>query len=140
MNKTTFDQVKTLYKVLSESDTLVGELTGAIHIQQRPDNSELEDVVVNSITALPGSIELGIANVNVHVPDIEQESDGFIYKVPDLNRLEELTNIVYPLIERTMIGTIGFFYVSLQTLIKSEITKQHYVNFRVNFRWHHSQY
>ena len=140
MNRTSFDQDNILYQLLNGSTALKSAISGGIYKMVRPDGSKLEDVVINSISVLDGSIQPGVSNVNIHVSDIDQTStDGTKYKAPDTARLKVLTEIVYPILGNVY-GTSYMFYVSGQWIIKEPETKQHYVNLRINFRHHHSQY
>lgn len=141
MTKTTFDQVTVLYELLKNSIVLASAITGEVHRKKRPPGSTKEDVVVNSLPILEGSIQLGYANVNIHVPDIQRVGETGKYYVSNDARLDELLKIVYPIIQNGIIpGNLGQYMVTMQSDVMQDTINQSFVNFRVLFRWHHSQY
>jgi len=139
MNRTSFDQDNILYEKLNGSTQLKAAITGDVYKMIRPDGSKKEDVVINTISVLDGSIQLGVSNVNIHVADIDQSNGTAKYKAPDTSRLKQLTDIIYPLLE-DVFGSSYRFWIASQSTIREPETKQHYVNLRINFRHHHSQY
>lgn len=142
MMKTQSDQIKALFELVSASPELAAALTGGIFELTRPENSLREDVVVNSLPVLPGSIQYGTANVNLYVPDIKvsQTSKYSAYYAADSTRLEELKDLVLPLIENGIYADKAKYYVALSSLIREPETRSHYYNFRVNFNWHQSAF
>jgi hypothetical protein len=138
-NKTTFDQDEILFQLLNGSSALKAAISGGIYVGVRPDNSVLEDVVINSVVVADGSIQLGVANVNIHVADRDVTSGGKTYKAPNVSRLKAITNIVYPLVQEVY-GDFYVFFVENQNTIREPEIKQHYVNLRIRFEFHASQY
>lgn len=127
--RTTFDQETILFNILNGSAALKAAISGGIYKRRRPTNSVKDDVVIISLPILPGSIQFGSANVNIHVPDIAE--------FPDTTKLETLTNIVKPLLEEAY-GDDYVLYISLQQTFEETEIMQHYVNLRVDFEFHNS--
>lgn len=127
--RTTFDQETILFNILNGSAELKAAISGKVYRGKRPTDSLKEDVVIISLPILPGSIQFGSANVNIHVPDIEE--------FPDNDKLEALTTIVRPLLEETY-GEDYLLYISLQQTFEEPEIHQHYVNLRIDFEFHNT--
>lgn len=71
--KQTFDLDTMLFKLLKGSSEVVSEISGDVYpLGERPDDSQEEDIVVNSIDLTQEYLpQLGTSNVNIHVSDME---------------------------------------------------------------------
>ena len=93
--KQVFDTDTTLFQTLSNYPALTSELSGGVYLRQRPDNSEAEDIVINTITLTQEfAPQLGTSNVNIYVKDITVTHDGKSSKMPNVTRLRTLSGIV----------------------------------------------
>ena len=75
--KTTFDTDSILFRLLNGSP-LKTEINGGIYCgDDRPENSELEDVCINSIDLTQDYLpQLGTSNVNIYVSDTTKKIAG----------------------------------------------------------------
>lgn len=113
----------------SALDTAV---SGDVYKHRRAPNSTAEDVVINCLPINNEQISKTIANVNIHVPDIDVMMNGLTEKHPNHARLMELANIAMPLLKDKWFDTYHFD-VEQQTLIQDREAGDHYINFRIEF-------
>lgn len=133
---TTFDQDTILFQLINGSQ-LKTAISGCVYKWQRPVDSGVEDVVINSLPLTTESVQLGTANVNIYVPDLTVKVGGKPQQLPNTKRLGELTKIALPILKQGYGANYGF-YVTHQTTIQEAEIKQHYINLRIEFRFHKS--
>jgi hypothetical protein len=107
-------------------------ITGDIYPDRRPPNSDMEDVVVNSLPVNAEQLQKGIVNVNIHVPDASIHFNEMDDTVPDRTRLKQLATIALANLKDIWIGTYHFD-VQQQTLLQDEEAGDHYINIRLEF-------
>lgn len=131
-----FDTNETIYKALKASTLLTSELKGDIYVMQRPDNSEVEDIVVNTIALTQEYFpQIGTSNINIHVPDQTVTISDKQQKMPDNMRLKLLAGLVLNAIRGTRLETAKMV-VENQTTIKEPDNNTHFVNIRINWIIH----
>ena len=137
--KQTFDTDLALFDVLKDSAELTSALTGGVYVQgERPDNSVLEDVVINTITlSQEPDPQKGVSNVNIHVPDIDVVIRGVSQKKADRARLKALTTLVLSVLSAAKITGL-LYWVTSQTVIKEPDLAQHFVNLRIEWNIHNN--
>jgi hypothetical protein len=131
---TSFDTDDILFKVLSGNAALKAAISGGIYPEsERPDNSEKEDICINTITVTRNyTPQSGTSNVNIYVPDLRLKIDGQEQRKIDRERLREITNQVISIIEAARIE--GFaFWIANETVIKEPEIYQHYTNLRIEW-------
>jgi hypothetical protein len=130
---TSFDTDDILYKTLAASEELTDAISGGIYTEsERPDNSENEDITVNTITVTNNMPQQGTSNVNIYVPDLKLKIEGQEQRKANRERLRQLTNLIISVLENTQIE--GFtFWVSNQNVIKEQGIYQHYTNLRIEW-------
>lgn len=136
--KLTIDTDTLLFKVLKANAALTATLTGGIYTGDdgRPDNSQKEDVVVNTIDLTQESLpQLGASNVNIHVPDMTVSIGGIQQKKTNRARLKELSELVLGSLRTAKIEGLALVVTNQVTLSEPEIN-QHYVNIRINWYIH----
>lgn len=142
--KTTIDLVGLIFGILDSSATLKSEISGSLYqFDSRPAGSDVEDIVINSITVQDGIIQSGVANINVHVPDKNVAGDMAVYKVPNTERLGIITNIIKQLLGDTKgmaQGTTGLYISGFSNPIKEDELDEHYINIRVSAEMHNQIY
>lgn len=122
-----------LYRILSTNAALTATITGGVYAAgERPDNSELEDIVVNTISLTHEHPQSGASNVNIHVPDIELTVRGQQQRKTDRERLRTLTGLVLSALEAAREPGLTIQVVS-DTTIKETQINQSYQNIRVNW-------
>lgn len=83
-----------LYKALKASTALTSAMTGGIYLQQRPDNSKKEDIVINCLTYQHGNPATAVSNVNLYVPYKEARIAGQQMRMPNTARIKSLAALV----------------------------------------------
>lgn len=134
--KQTFDTDSILYQILNGSPAILSAISGGVYIDERPDGSEAEDIVVNTIDLTQEyAPQLGTSNVNIHVSDIDVQINGIQQKKKNRERLKSLTTIVLDALKSAKIEGLALI-VTNQTTIKEPTINQHYVNIRVDWVIH----
>ena len=134
--KQTFDTDSILYQILNGSPAILSAISGGVYIDERPDGSEAEDIVVNTIDLTQEHApQLGTSNVNIHVSDKNVQINGIQQKKKDRERLKSLTTIVLDALKSAKIEGLALI-VTNQTTIKEPTINQHYVNIRVDWVIH----
>lgn len=134
--KQTFDTDSILYQILNGSPAILSAISGGVYIDERPDGSESEDIVVNTIDLTQEHApQLGTSNVNIHVSDIDVQINGVQQKKKNRERLKSLTTIVLDALKSAKIEGLALI-VTNQTTIKEPTINQHYVNIRVDWVIH----
>jgi hypothetical protein len=131
---TSFDTDDILFQVLSASQELKAAISGGIYSQnERPDNSEKEDITVNTVTVTRNfTPQTGTSNVNIYVPDCKLNINGQEQRKADRERLREITKLVISILEAANPEGLTF-WISSQTAIKEPAAYQHYTNLRIGW-------
>ena len=134
--KQTFDTDLILYQILNGSPAITSAISGSIYIDERPDSSEDEDIVVETIDLTQDFIpQSGTSSINIHVSDINIQINGKQQKKANRERLKSLTTIVLDALKSAKIEGLALI-VTNQTTIKEPTINQHYVNIRVDWVIH----
>lgn len=126
--KTTSDVIDLAYSIVYES-SLRTEITGVIYKRKRRLNSELEDIVINSLPLGNLDVQQGVINVNIHVPDLKLPTNPVDFQ-PDTARLKELGSIGANLFKK-LYKDDYLFEVENENVIQDD--HDHFVNLRVSF-------
>jgi len=127
-----FDTDDILFQVLNGSEELKAAISGGIYTTDRPDNSEKEDITVNTITVTGSMPQRGTSNVNIHVPDLQAKIKGQEQRKANKERLRQITTLVISILEAARVEGL-LFWVANQTTIKEPETNQHYTNLRIEW-------
>lgn len=131
-----FDTDDILFKVLTTSEELKCSLSGGIYVQgERPDNSGIEDVVINTIVLNREKPQNGTSNINIHVPDLKLKINKQDQRKADRERLRELTALVLKILKAAQVEGLTF-WVETETVIKEPAISEHYTNLRINWNIH----
>lgn len=130
--KTSFDIDKIVYKLLSGSSELKSTITGGVYYSNdRPDGSNKEDVVINTITMTQDYLpQLATSNVNIYVADITRRIDGVEQAKPNHERLAKLTKIVLDVLRSARVEGLKLIPES-QSVLNDTTVKQHFCNIRI---------
>ena len=128
---TDFDLNTDLFVLLNNSGITI---SGGVYIEDdRPDNSQLEDVVINTIdVTLDTSPQLATSNVNIYVPDKTKNINGTNQIKSNRIRLRELTKYVIKVLKDAKFEGIKLIVMSSRTMFEPN-TKQHYQNIRIEW-------
>jgi len=131
--KDSFDVNSVLYGLLKGS-AVSGAINGGIYIDDdRPDDSDAEDVVVNNINVSQDcSPQTGVSNVNVYVKDEVVTIGGKKQHKANRKRLDELTKVVLDVLRDARIDGFWFVIGNQSTLAEVSV-RQHFTNIRVEW-------
>lgn len=133
--KTSFDTDDILYQILSSNTELKNMVTGGIYKNERPDSSEKEDIVINTITVTQELPQQGASNVNIYVPDMPIKIAGKPQQKANTERLRELTNKVLNVLADASVEGL-MFWVTNQSVLKEPDVFQHFSNLRIEWNIH----
>ncbi|CAG5072871.1 hypothetical protein DYBT9623_04411 [Dyadobacter sp. CECT 9623] len=131
--KTALDQDTEIFRLLNVPD-ITSVITGGIYKGRRPSDSELEDIVINTITTGEGTRQFGVSNVNIYVKDIQAMIGGKQQFLTNTARLATLTNLVKPFLEETDGDSFALWIESTRPVAEPEIN-QHFMNIRIEFQF-----
>lgn len=108
-----------------------GEITinGEIYIDKKP-TIDLEDIVINSITADNEYFQTVLLNVNCYVPDMKIKAGNDMY-MPNRARLKSISNQVKSVINDVTNPQMYRFYVEQIQQEEEPTEKSNFINFRV---------
>lgn len=130
--KTTLDLVDIIWDRLNSSP-LKASITGKLYKHRRPVNSQSEDVVINSLPVNNEQLQQAVANVNVHVPNLELQVNGAVDRSqPDHTRLKSLAALAIESLQEVWEDDYTYD-VQQQLLIEDPEAGDHYVNIRLEF-------
>ena len=135
MMKTSFDTDDTLYTILRLNVELKNMVTGGIYKTERPDSSEMEDIVVNTITVTQELPQQGASNVNIYVPDLTIKVAGKPQRKADTERLRMITNKVITVLADASVEGL-MFWVTNQSVMKEPEVFQHFSNLKIEWNIH----
>ena len=124
---TTLEIATILFSRVNNS-VLKTAINGGVYKDQRPTDSNKEDIVVNVVTSDAEMIQRAVGNVNIHVPAL---SNG----MPNHLRFTLLTELATPVLKEGYGATYNFWTES-QGLIESN--GFWYYNFRIRFKQHNT--
>ena len=132
----TYDIEAVIFQELINNGELTGELTGDIYQGERPINSELEDIVINTIALTQNySPQLATTNINIHVKDKLIKAGGKQQRVENRERLKLLAGLALDTIRAAKVEGMGKTIDNQATINQPEIG-QHYVNIRITWSIH----
>jgi len=136
MSKTSLDVIDFLYPLVK--DALFNDTekpNGTLYKNQRLVNSQLEDVVINSLSINREDIQQGVLNVNIYVPNLKISKTGSTdNSQPNMARLKYLAH----LLNTYFLGEVwaedsSYVFNVQQDNIFEDTNNQHYINFRIEF-------
>jgi hypothetical protein len=135
--RTTDDAERILYNRINGS-ALKAACNGVLCKWNRPDNSDKEDIVINSLPITTNGTQRMVANVNIFVKDLlSPVTDN--HWMPDTGKLKTLAGLAMTLLEEEHGTDEGFdyhFFVTNQSTFPEPAIKQTYLNFRIEFAFY----
>ena len=130
MMMTAFELNTFIYKLLAGHTSING---GVYYDDDRPNDSQNEDIVVNTIdVTMDSSPQLATSNVNIYVPDTAKIIDGSSQLKANRTRLRELTKEIICLLKNAQFVGIKLIVVNHNIISETNIN-QHYSNIRINW-------
>ena len=124
-----------LFKIVSEAVTS-GKvvINGGVFTQgERPDDSEAEDIVINTITVTHDKPQTGTSNVNIYAKDLKLRIKGKEQRKADRERLRTIGNALVAYLDAQNIADLEY-WIESDIVIKELEVNQHYRNIRIS--WH----
>lgn len=126
-----------LFKIVSEAVTS-GKvvINGGVFTQgERPDDSEAEDIVINTITVTHDKPQTGTSNVNIYAKDLKLRIKGKEQRKADRERLRTIGNALVAYLDAQNIADLEY-WIESDILIKELEVNQHYRNIRISWNIH----
>jgi len=133
--RTPVDIVDILWGKINSSSLKSALATGGgVYKRQRPINSNKEDVVINSLPLLNEQLQVGVANVNIHVPDKQINQVGIQTTVANTVRLKALVDTAVTILKEDYSADDYHFEIQqVSDLMKDEDASSHFINIRIEF-------
>lgn len=126
-----------LFKIVSEavaSGKVV--INGGVFTQgERPDDSEAEDIVINTITVTHDKPQTGTSNVNIYAKDLKLRIKGKEQRKADRERLRTIGNALVAYLDAQNIADLEY-WIESDIVIKELEVNQHYRNIRISWNIH----
>lgn len=126
-----------LFKIVSEAVTS-GKvvINGGVFTQdERPDDSEAEDIVINTITVTHDKPQTGTSNVNIYAKDLKLRIKGKEQRKADRERLRTIGNALVAYLDAQNIADLEY-WIESDIVIKELEVNQHYRNIRISWNIH----
>ena len=129
-----------LFKIVSEAVTS-GKvvINGGVFTQgERPDDSEAEDIVINTITVTHDKPQTGTSNVNIYAKDLKLRIKGKEQRKADRERLRTIGDALVAYLDAQNIADLEYWIESDESdiVIKELEVNQHYRNIRISWNIH----
>lgn len=135
--KTSTEIIDLIYQYL-EASPLKAELSGGIYPLQRPENSGKEDLVIGTLTLGEGPVQIGVFNLNLHVPNIKVQIGGKEQSQPDRRRMRVISGILRDLFSEQFFEDCSAWITNIAE-IKEPTLDEWYVNHRLEIRVHETE-
>lgn len=126
-----------LFKIVSEAVTS-GKvvINGGVFTQgERPDDSEAEDIVINTITVTHDKPQTGTSNVNIYAKDLKLRIKGKEQRKADRERLRTIGDALVAYLDAQNIADLEY-WIESDIVIKELEVNQHYRNIGISWNIH----
>lgn len=126
-----------LFKIVSEAVTS-GKvvINGGVFTQgERPDDSEAEDIVINTITVTHDKPQTGTSNVNIYAKDLKLRIKGKEQRKADREHLRTIGDALVAYLDAQNIADLEY-WIESDIVIKELEVNQHYRNIRISWNIH----
>ena len=126
-----------LFKIVSEAVTS-GKvvINGGVFTQgERPDDSEAEDIVINTITVTHDKPQTGTSNVTIYAKDLKLRIRGKEQRKADRERLRTIGDALVAYLDAQNIADLEY-WIESDIVIKELEVNQHYRNIRISWNIH----
>lgn len=136
-NCSSIDTDDILYKIVAEAvSTGVVSISGIVCTQgERPDDSETEDIVINTITVTHDKPQTGTSNVNIYASDLKIKIRGKEQRKADRERLREIGDALVSYLDVQNIADLEF-WIESDIVLQEQQVNQHYRNIRISWNIH----
>ena len=131
MKKTGSEIEQDVFDII-KATILADEIDGSIYKEGlRPLNSKNEDVLILFMAGIDGQEQSGVVNVNVYIPDIDNNSGTL---VKNTLRCREIERTCQDTINAIVSSEYDFTLGSMIKTYPQDEINQHFVNVRLEFR------
>lgn len=126
-----------LYRLISKAvkDGVI-TISGKVCPQgERPDDSDKEDIVINTITVTHDKPQTGTSNVNIFAADKKVRIGGREQYKCDRERLRAIGDQLTAYLDAQNVADLEF-WIEYDIVIKELEVKQHYRNLRISWNIH----
>lgn len=126
-----------LFKIVSEAVTS-GKvvINGGVFTQgERPDDSEAEDIVINTITVTHDKPQTGTSNVNIYAKDLKLRINDKEQRKANRELLRTIGNALVAYLDAQNIADLEY-WIESDIVIKELEVNQHYRNIRISWNIH----
>ena len=102
---------------------------------ERPDDSQAEDIVINTITVTHDKPQTGTSNVNIYAADKKVKINGKQQYKANRERLREIGDKLTEYLDAQNVADLEF-WIEYDVVIKELEVKQHYRNLRISWNIH----
>lgn len=136
-NCSSIDTDDILYKIVAEAvSTGVVKISGIVCTQgERPDNSETEDIAINTITVTHDKPQTGTSNVNIYASDLKVKIRGQEQRKADRERLREIGDALVEYLDAQNVADLEF-WIESDIVLQEQQVNQHYRNIRISWNIH----
>ena len=136
-NCSSIDTDDILYKIVAEAvSTGVVKISGIVCTQgERPDDSETEDIVINTITVTHDKPQTGTSNVNIYASDLKVKIRGKEQRKADRERLRDIGDALVSYLDAQNIADLEF-WIESDIVLQEQQVNQHYRNIRISWNIH----
>lgn len=136
-NCSSIDTDDILYKIVAEAvSTGVVSISGIVCTQgERPDDSETEDIVINTITVTHDKPQTGTSNVNIYASDLKVKIRGKEQRKADRERLRVIGDALVSYLDMQNIADLEF-WIESDIVLQEQQVNQHYRNIRISWNIH----
>ena len=125
-----------LFRLISQAvSTGAVRINGGVYVEERPDGSHAEDIVVNTIAMTREKPQSGTSNVNIYVADKKLRIGGREQRKADRERLRAIGGAVAAYLEAQNVADLEY-WIESDTIIAEPGVNQHYRNFRIAWNIH----
>jgi len=136
-NCSSIDTDDILYKIAAQAvSTGVVKISGIVCTQgERPDDSETEDIVINTITVTHDKPQTGTSNVNIYASDQKVKIRGKEQRKANRERLREIGDALVSYLDAQNIADLEF-WIESDIVLQEQQVNQHYRNIRISWNIH----
>ena len=136
-NCSSIDTDDILYKIVAQAvSTGVVKISGIVCTQgERPDDSETEDIVINTITVTHDKPQTGTSNVNIYASDLKVKIRGKEQRKANRERLREIGDALVSYLDAQNIAELEY-WIESDIVLQEQQVNQHYRNLRISWNIH----
>ena len=139
--KTSTEIIDMIYKYLVTTPLVTANdgLSGGVYPLQRPEGSNKEDLVIGTLSLDGEDVQIGVLNLNLHIPNLNVVVGGKPQKQPNRARMRVLSGKLRDAISEHYFDGACSAWITNIAEIKETNLDDWYVNHRLEIRFHFTQ-